>query len=200
MRSDAPLAARRQGFAALECATASALCAGLGSVGIVKICGRLLLDFYPDFSFKSGKEVFFKSMEYKKVDSAYLLRIDRGEEILTALSIFCEKEGILCGSIFGIGAAERAVIGLYDMEKRQFQGKSLSGPMEITSVLGTISEMDGRPYLHCHINLCDREMHVYGGHVKECVISATCELTVLPHKGQVGRRLDEITGLNLFAF
>ena len=72
--------------------------------------------------------------------------------------------------------------------------------MEITSLLGTITEKEGEPYLHLHINLCREDMSVIGGHLNECRISATCEMVVRKLDGAVGRRLDSEVGLNLFAF
>ena len=69
----------------------------------------------------------------------------------------------------------------------------------ITS-LRAITEKDGEPYLHLHINLCDENMNIHGGHLTACRISGTCELTVTVLEGHVGRKHDEETGLNLFAF
>ena len=43
-------------------------------------------------------------MEYRKFGSTYILRIDRGEEILESITALCRKEKIYLGSISGIGA------------------------------------------------------------------------------------------------
>ena len=43
-------------------------------------------------------------MEYRKYGKDYVLRIDRGEEILQAVSQVCEKENIRLGTVNGIGA------------------------------------------------------------------------------------------------
>ena len=56
-------------------------------------------------------------------------------------------------------------------------------------------------YLHLHINLCNTEMQILGGHLNECRIGATGEIIVRTIPGQVGRLLDDkVTGLNLFQF
>ena len=140
-------------------------------------------------------------MEYRKFGDSYVLRLDRGEEVLTALTDFCLREQVALGSVEGLGAADHAVIGLYDVGKRQYHKESFDGPMEITSLLGSISTKDGEPYLHLHINLCRADMQVIGGHLNECRISATCELFVRTLAGRVERKLDEeTTGLNLYHF
>ena len=140
-------------------------------------------------------------MEYRKFADTYVIRLDKGEEIISSLQAICEKENIRLGSVEGIGAADHAVIGLYDVGKRQYHKESFDGPMEITSLLGSISTKDGEPYLHLHINLCRADMQILGGHLNECRIGATGEIIVRTIPGQVGRLLDDkVTGLNLFQF
>ena len=69
-----------------------------------------------------------------------------------------------------------------------------------STIVGSITEKDVEPYLHLHINLCDENMNIHGGHLTACRISGTCELTVTVLEGHVGRKHDEVTGLNLFEF
>lgn len=54
--------------------------------------------------------------------------------------------------------------------------------------------------MHLHINVADAEHHVYGGHLNECIISATCEIVIDCIEGHLNRRLDENVGLNIFEF
>lgn len=127
--------------------------------------------------------------------------MDRGEEVISSLTKLCDAEQITLGSVEAIGAADHVVIGLYDVSARQYHKKAFDEPMEITSLLGSVSTKDGETYLHLHINLCREDMTVIGGHLNECRISATCEMIVRKLDGTVERRLDEeVTGLNLFEF
>ena len=80
-----------------------------------------------------------------------------------------------------------------------FTGEYFSG-RKIASILGTVTEKDGKPYLHLHATFCDANMQAHGGHVNALHISATCEMVLRLLPGQVGRQLDEVTGLNLFDF
>lgn len=140
-------------------------------------------------------------MEYRQFGDDYVVRLDRGEEVVSCLSEICSREGIRLGMVQGLGAADRVVIGLYDVGSRIYHKTTLEGPMEITSLAGNISRKDGAPYLHLHINVCDQQMHVLGGHLNECRISATAEIFIRSMAGEVGRRLDEaVTGLNLYQF
>lgn len=139
-------------------------------------------------------------MKYCKSGSHYVVRIDRGEEVIEQLTEFCRQENIPSAGVYGIGAADRVVIGLYSVANRQYRKTELTGEMEITSLVGNISQKDQEPYLHLHINVCNQEMKILGGHLNECRISATCELIVTPGEGGIGREFDPQTGLNLYQF
>ena len=71
---------------------------------------------------------------------------------------------------------------------------------EITALIGTITEMNGKPYIHLHLTAADEKGHAFGGHLNKAVISATCEMVITLMDGQVGRKHDEEIGLNFFAF
>lgn len=139
-------------------------------------------------------------MEYQKLGNNYVVRIDKGEELLQKISELCVNENIKVGSITGLGATDRVTIGLFDTEKKVYHKTELTGPMEITSLVGNISTKDGKNYLHCHINVCDNKMNVLGGHLNECWISATGEFILTKIEGSVERGLDDSVGLNLFKF
>ncbi|MCI9535341.1 MAG: DNA-binding protein [Lachnospiraceae bacterium] len=139
-------------------------------------------------------------MEYKQMGNHYVMRVDPGEEILEKIGILCKKENIRVGSAVGLGASNRAVVGLFDTVNKVYKKKELTGPMEITSLVGNISTKDGETYLHFHVNLCDEEMRIQGGHMNACYVSATAEITVTKSEGTVERSMDEEIGLNLYRF
>ena len=137
-------------------------------------------------------------MEYRSFGGTWVLRLDRGEEVISSLEVFCRAEKIALASVEGLGASDHAVIGLYDVSEKVYHKTAFDEPMEITSLLGNVSQKDGEVYLHLHITLGRADSSVIGGHLNECRISATCELFVRPLPGTVERRLDGETGLNLY--
>lgn len=139
-------------------------------------------------------------MEYRQFGNHYVVRIDKGEEVLEKIEELCRKENIKLGSAVGLGAANRIIIGLFDTTTKEYKKTELTGPMEITSLVGNISTKNGETYLHFHINVCDTDMNVHGGHVNACYISATCEITVTRMEGTVEREMSEEIGLNLYKF
>lgn len=139
-------------------------------------------------------------MEYRMFGNHYVVRIDKGQEVLSCLEELCRKEQIKLGSAVGLGACDRVTVGLFDTRKKVYKKVEFTGPMEITSLVGNISTKDGEPYLHFHINVCDEENRILGGHLNECWISATGEITVTKIEGSVEREMSGEIGLNLYRF
>ena len=141
-------------------------------------------------------------MDYRRFGNTVVIRIDRYEEVMEKIQEICEKEGILLGSISGLGAASYVEMGLYDVEKKAFAGTILEQPLEVTSLIGSVTEMDGKPYLHVHIGAADVTGKAYGGHLKKCVIGGTAEIFIHVADGHVGRKADWFsdTGLNFYHF
>ena len=97
-------------------------------------------------------------MEFRKFGDTYTVRMDRGEEILSTLAAFCEREDIRLAQVDALGAVDRASVAVYDVGTKTFYRRVFTEPMEITNLCGTVSRMDGRPYLHLHVTLADREL------------------------------------------
>ena len=139
-------------------------------------------------------------MQYRVFGDTYVVRLQRGEEVLACLRELCEKESISLGTVSAIGAVNHVVVGVYRVDEQKYVANTFDCVMELTSLMGNITEKDGEPYLHLHATFGDLTGKVIGGHLNEAVVSATCELFVRKVEGHVGRRLDPETGLNLFDF
>lgn len=140
-------------------------------------------------------------MEYKRIDDRhYVVRVDKGEEVLEQLSTLCDKENISAGEIKGIGASDKIEIGLFNTKTKEYKTSIKQGMFEITSLLGNISRKDNDIYMHCHINFSDESLNAYGGHLVKCYISATCEIVVTVLNGTIERKFNDEIGLNLFDF
>lgn len=139
-------------------------------------------------------------MEAKAAGKHWIVRIDKGEEIVATLERFCLDKGIRLGTVSGIGATNRATIGLFKTGTKEYLRKELVGDHEITNLAGNISRMNDEVYLHLHVNLSDSNYHTFGGHLNAAVVSATCEVAIHVLDGEVGREFSEEIGLNLYRF
>jgi predicted DNA-binding protein with PD1-like motif len=137
-------------------------------------------------------------MKSKKMGRSLYVRLEAGEEIIGKLTEVILEYGIRLGKISGIGACERAVIGNFDPQSREYRKETLLGTYEILSLAGNITEMNAEPYLHIHICLGDEKMQVCGGHLNEAIISATAEIVIEICEGNLARYKDIDSGLNLW--
>lgn len=136
-------------------------------------------------------------MKYKRFGEDIVARLEVGEEVVASLAEIAEREGVTFASVSGIGAADDIAVSVYDVKAKKYFDNEFREPMEITSLLGTVSEKDGAPYVHIHATAGRADGTAVGGHLKRAVISATCELVLHTVYGRVPRFYDERTGLNL---
>lgn len=136
-------------------------------------------------------------MLVKKMNKGYYLRIDRGNEIIENIKTFCSSYKIGSGLISGLGSVTEAELGLFDIEKKEYLKKEYKEILEIASMNGNISTMEGQPYLHIHAVLSDRECKTYGGHFARGIVGATCEIIIIPFENDADRLFSEEVGLNL---
>ena len=139
-------------------------------------------------------------MDYRKFGSTYMLRIDVGEEIIESLKAMCAREGVRLAQVSAIGAADRASVGVYDLAEKRYHREDLEGFMEIANLSGSVTEMNGEPYIHLHATLADQRNILHGGHVISMRVGATCEMFVQALEGSVTRVKDEGLGINLWTF
>ena len=122
-----------------------------------------------------------------------VIRLEKGEEIVSQLEEIFNKEGINAGFFLGLGAVSEAKLGHYSLATKEYREKVFDRPLEIASLKGTIT----REGIHPHVCLSDKDMEVYGGHLAEGTVSATCEVVVVPMSGNLKRYHDEEIGLDL---
>jgi hypothetical protein len=134
-------------------------------------------------------------MRYFVLGSQYVVRLDAGERLVETLRSLCERDAIGGGYFHGLGAVGEAEIGHFDPDINEYGWVRLAGPYEIVSLYGNITTVDGKPFLHAHIALGDNTFDVKGGHLKEAVVSVTCEVTLVRFRDEIGRTKDEATGL-----
>lgn len=139
-------------------------------------------------------------MDFRRFGNKYVLRLDKGEEIVQTVTRFCKEEGISLGQISGIGAIEKLEIGYFQVSTKEYHTKTLEGDMEILGLSGNISAMKGDTYIHFHIVISDENLNAFGGHLNRAVISATGEIIIDVIEGSIDREFNEEIGLNLIKF
>ena len=131
----------------------------------------------------------------------YLLRLERGEDVLPAITDFCKRKGILSGSFRAIGAVEKIKIGYYDLPSKKYGSKEYADAMEVASMTGNIAQVEGLPFVHCHAVLSGiapgTENQPIGGHVFDAKVAVTLEVHLVAFNEKIARSFDDAIGLKL---
>lgn len=135
-----------------------------------------------------------------KEGPAYVLRPAFGTDLVKELQTFINERGINLAWISGVGAVTRAGLRYYDQVEKSWLDIDVDKNLEVVSMLGNVSLLNGEPIVHVHITLSDEEGRCYGGHVGPNTIVFNMEILVTTLSGPpVTRKLDTDTGLTLFA-
>ena len=138
-------------------------------------------------------------MNVRDAGTGFVIRMERGEELLTMLTDFCTRRGIQSGVFTGIGAVERVQIGYYDLGKKEYFFRKETGVFEVASMQGNVALVEGKPFIHAHavLSRCDESLECIGAHIKEAFVAVTLEVFLTPLDVPLSRKLNEEIGLKL---
>ena len=81
-------------------------------------------------------------MKYTQSGNTYLLVLNKGEEIVSALTQFATETNLTCASVSGIGATDDAEMGVFDTFEKQYYTKQIRAMTEITSLCGNVTQKE----------------------------------------------------------
>ena len=100
------------------------------------------------------------------------------------------------GIISGLGACRTATLGVYNLPGKEYIPHDYEGNLELASLTGNVSQMNGEVYLHIHAVFGDEKGNVYAGHLNEAEISATGEIFITVLDGVIDRKYSDEIVLN----
>ena len=139
-------------------------------------------------------------MDYKNYGSTIVVRLDKGDEIAKRLLEVAEKEKCRFAYLTGIGAVDDFEVGVFDLEKADYNRARYAGNHEINALVGNLTTKDGKPYLHAHITCTGKDGTVVGGHLFYGKVSLTAEIFLQVIGGEVDRKFDPSVGINKITF
>ena len=69
-----------------------------------------------------------------------------------------------------IGTLRKAKVAYYNRNTKNYEEHLYNENVEVTSMLGNITMMEKKPFLHLHANLGRKDMSVVGGHLVSGVV------------------------------
>ena len=128
----------------------------------------------------------------------WLVRLEKGELLTESLIKLIRDEKITGAWVSGLGGAQWAELGFYDLPAKQYKWQKIGRALEITSLQGNVAWSGEEPILHIHGSFSDENMQALGGHVKELEVAGTCEILLHRwYKQGLNRSQDDEVGLKL---
>lgn len=139
-------------------------------------------------------------MEYYRRNQQIAVRVDAGEELISAIRTICEKEHITSAFVQGIGFSDELKVRVYKKSEDKFYFKTFQESMELTDISGNIFVAENGIYPHLHVTGADEEMNIKGGHLIYCLIGATAELLITIADFDITRAMCDDLHLGLMRF
>jgi len=127
----------------------------------------------------------------------YLLRFDSGEELISSLKNFLEKEKIFGAVFFGLGAGKEIEFSFFDPKKKKYFTKKKKGQFEVANLVGNVATFENKILIHAHITFGNRNGKTLCGHLKSLIVSPAFELYLKKFKKKIFRKFYSQIGLNL---
>lgn len=137
-------------------------------------------------------------MKYRRDGSRVFVRLEKGDSVHASLTGLMEAEGVRGGFFNALGAISDVELGYYNLERKDYDRREFPGEFELASANGSLSLLEGKPHVHLHAVISDRECRAFGGHVFRATAAATVEVLIHLSEKPIERTPDEETGLALW--
>ena len=133
----------------------------------------------------------------------FVLVLERGDELMSEVKAFAERERLRASEFTAIGAVSSAKPAAFNVETREYVEIPDPGQVELVSLNGRITlPQDADPndppaerQLHVHCVLSREDGTTIAGHVFELVVRPTCEVFITESVEHVARQEDPDSGL-----
>ena len=128
----------------------------------------------------------------------FALIFETGDEVMSCLQGFAEREKLAAAQFSAIGAFSDAVLQYFDWEKKAYQPNPVREQVEVASLTGDVAlAPDGKRALHVHTVLGKRDGSALAGHLKEAHVRPTLEVVLTEQPAYLQERHDPQSGLAL---
>lgn len=131
-------------------------------------------------------------------EKSYAVVFAKGDEILSGLTEFAERESITAGHFTAIGALQSARFGWFDAAQKAYRDIPIDQQVELISLLGDVGLVNGAPQVHAHGAVGFPDGAVRGGHLLQAIAWPTLELFFTAYPTTLTKTHDDETDLFLF--
>lgn len=128
---------------------------------------------------------------------AKIYALDAGSSLTGEILRIARKEKIKTARFEAIGGVNQLRLAFFSHRSKKYEEHSYDEFLEVTGLLGNITQKGGKPFLHAHGTFGRRDTSVVGGHLISATVFPIMEVVITPTKNRATRRFDEKTGLNV---
>jgi hypothetical protein len=125
------------------------------------------------------------------------LVFQQGDAVMATLERYAAEQKLHAARFTAIGAFERATLGYFAWERKDYERIPVDEQVEVLSLVGDVALADGKPKLHAHAVLGRRDGSTVGGHLLEATVRPTLEVLLIESPGHLRRVHDPESGLAL---
>lgn len=136
-------------------------------------------------SFRPGTAPGLKVTDLGRASGrTYRLNMVKGDEIISGLMEFAEKNHIKNGHFTGLGAIDQATLRWSDPVNKGSKKTEINEEAEVVSLVGSIAmDKDGKPAVHAHTVVALGDGSTRGGHLMKARVSIIAEIFVTEEEG-----------------
>ena len=131
-------------------------------------------------------------------EKTYAVIFAKGDEVLSGLTEFAEREKLGAGHFTAIGALQSARFGWFDRARQAYRDIPINQQVELISLIGDVGAVNGAPQIHAHGAVGLPDGNVRGGHLLEAIAWPTLELFFTAFPTTLVKKRDDETSLFLF--
>jgi predicted DNA-binding protein with PD1-like motif len=124
----------------------------------------------------------------------YAVIFDPADEVMQGLEEFARAEQLTAAQFTALGAFSDAVLGYFEIEKKEYKRIPVREQVEVLALVGDVSLKDGKPAVHAHVVLGKSDGTAHGGHLLEAHVRPTLEVILTESPRHLERRHDEESG------
>ena len=135
-------------------------------------------------------------MKARKLGVAWVVKMEAGDELMSALRGFAIENDIRGARLQGIGSLEDVVLGFHQPAKKSYKRMTFTGEFDLVAMQGSISVAEDSPFVHAHVVVCDEEFRTRSGHLLAAKVLTSAEIFVIPVEGDLASKPDTTRGAN----
>jgi uncharacterized protein len=131
-------------------------------------------------------------------EKTYAVIFAKGDEVLSGLTEFAEREKVTSGHFTAIGALRSARFGWFDAAHKAYRDIPINEQVELIALIGDVGLVNGAPQVHAHGAVGFPDGSVRGGHLLQAFAWPTLEVFFTSSPTALVKKHDDETNLFLF--